>query len=290
MSRMMQTWRGRPAAVAVLLAVMAPAANSETLTQRGAYLVNGIMNCGNCHSPQTPDGALAGAFLSGGPAIPTPVFTAYPPNITPDAATGIGGWTEAEIVTALREGRTPDGRILRPPMPVGLYRVLSDRDASAVAAYLKSLPPTVNKVPQASYRSAVPARYGPPLDAVSDPDPADRIAYGAYLVRIGHCMQCHTPLDSQGQRDDGHRLGAGGLRMDGVFGTVITPNITPDVETGIGGWNDTEIRAALTKGLAPGGRTLSSPMPSRYLATMHRDDVDAVIAYLHTLPSQHQGP
>ena len=257
---------------------------AESPVARGAYLVNGIMNCGNCHSPQEPDGKVSGAPLSGGPAIPTPVFMAYPPNITQDPATGIGGWTDLQIVTALREGRTPDGRTLRPPMPVGLYRGMSDQDAYAVAAYLRTLPPVISKTPDATYHVPVPSSYGPPVGVVPDPDPADKIATGAYLVRIGHCMQCHTPLGANGQRDYDHQLGAGGLRMDGVFGSRITPNITPDHETGIGNWSDAEIKSALTQGVTPDGRRLASPMPWPYLNTLHPADLDAIVAYLRTVP------
>jgi mono/diheme cytochrome c family protein len=168
-------------------------------------------------------------------------------------------------------------------MPVGLYRVLSDSDATAVAAYLKSLPPTVNKVPEASYRIPLPPNYGPPLGVVAP----DKVAYGGYLARIGHCMQCHTPLGEKGQRDYAHQLGAGGLTMDGVFGQRITPNITPDHETGIGGWSDAAIKTALITGMTPDGCGLTSPMPWRYLSTMHDPDIDAIVAYLRTVPPQH---
>ncbi len=91
-------------AVAVLIGGSGLAARGETLVERGAYLVNGIGSCGNCHSPQEPDGTLAGAPFSGGPAITSPAFTVYPPNLTSDPETGLGRWTEAQIVTALREG------------------------------------------------------------------------------------------------------------------------------------------------------------------------------------------
>ncbi len=277
---------GVVAAGTLVLAAAFAQASAETPIERGSYLVNGILNCGNCHSPQEPDGTVSGVPLSGGPAISTPVFTAYPPNITPDPATGIGGWTDAQVVTAIREGRTPDGRTLRPPMPVGLYRVMSDRDAYAVAAYLHSLAPVVSKVPASSYRTPVPANYGPPLGVVPDPDPADKVANGAYLVRIGHCMLCHTPFGANGQRDYDHQLGAGGLKMNGIFGSRITPNITPDRETGIGSWSDAEIKTALTRGLTPDGRQLASPMPWRYLSTLRDADLDAIVAYLRTVPPQ----
>jgi mono/diheme cytochrome c family protein len=110
-----------------------PAA-AETPLERGAYLVEGIANCGNCHAPQEPSGAVPLTPLSGGPAITSPVFTAYPPNITPDRDTGIGTWSQDQLVTALRDGHTPTGAMLRPPMPVPFYRSISDDDAYAIAA------------------------------------------------------------------------------------------------------------------------------------------------------------
>ena len=72
--------------------------------------------------------------------------------------------------------------------------------------------------------------------------------------------------------------------MDGVFGSRITPNITPDRETGIGNWSDAEIKSALTQGATPDGRRLASPMPWRYLNTLHAGDLDAIVGYLRTLP------
>ncbi|MEJ1975018.1 MAG: hypothetical protein WDN49_02140 [Acetobacteraceae bacterium] len=102
----------------LLVAVTAQRATAESLLERGNYLVNGIANCGNCHSPQAPDGSLSGPFLSGGRPITDHGFTAYPPNLTPDPETGLGRWTEDQIVTAMREGHTPEGTMLRPPMPI----------------------------------------------------------------------------------------------------------------------------------------------------------------------------
>ncbi len=132
--------------VVVSAAVLRPAA-AGTPIERGAYLVESIANCGNCHAPQEPSGAVPLTPLSGGPAISTPAFTAYPPNITPDRQGGIGTWTEDQLVTALRDGRTPDGRMLRPPMPVPFYRGISDEDAHAIAAYVLSRAPYSAKSP-----------------------------------------------------------------------------------------------------------------------------------------------
>jgi Cytochrome c len=98
-------------------------------------------------------------------------------------------------------------------------------------------------------------------------------------------MLCHTPMGANGRPDLEHRLGAGGAKITGVFGERITPNITPDRETGIGAWTDEQIKTALTKGLRPDGRLLASPMPWRYLSTMKDGDINAIVAYLRTLPS-----
>jgi mono/diheme cytochrome c family protein len=270
-----------------LLAGLAAAtrqAAAETPLQRGGYLVESIANCGNCHAPQEPSGAVPLTALSGGPAITSRVFTAYPPNITPDRDTGIGTWTEDQVVTALREGRTPDGHMLRPPMPVPFYRAMSDQDAHAVAAYLLSRPPVAQQSPPPQYKIAAPSGYGPPVGHVAAPPHDNTAAYGAYLGSMGHCMLCHTPIGANGQRDYAHRLGAGGMVLDGVFGEIVTPNITPDKETGIGAWSDAEISRVLTTGERPDGRRLASPMPVAYLARLTQDDRTALIAWLRALP------
>jgi mono/diheme cytochrome c family protein len=270
-------------AVIVATAMFGEPALAETLLERGGYLVNGIANCGNCHSPHQPDGTLSGPPLSGGMAMVAARFTAYPPNLTPDPETGLGRWTEEQIVTALREGRTPAGAVLRPPMPVPFYRGISDRDAHAIAVYLRSLAPVNSEVPPSQYSMPTPSGYGAPVGAIPDPDPADRVGYGRHLAQLGHCMLCHTPRDADERPDLEHRIGAGGAVLRGVFGDIVSPNITPDVKTGIGGWTDRQIKEALTKGKRPDGSLLASPMPWRYLATMRDEDIDAIIAYLHTL-------
>jgi mono/diheme cytochrome c family protein len=277
--------KGRlPTAFIVLWLLTGPGvAFAQGSVERGAYLVEGIANCGNCHAPQEPSGAVPLTPLSGGPAIPTPVFTAYPPNVTPDKDTGIGNWTEDDVVIALRDGHRPDGRILRPPMPVPFYRVISDEDAHAIAAYVLSRPPVRNQAPASEYRVSTPRGYGPAVAHVEAPPRTDRIAYGAYLGSMGHCMLCHTPLGPDGQRDYAHRLGAGGLVMEGIFNRVVTANITPDKATGIGAWSDAEIAHVLTTGERPDGRRLASPMPVAYLSRLVPEDVDALVAWLRSL-------
>jgi mono/diheme cytochrome c family protein len=269
----------------MLVAALSRLAVAETPMERGEYLVEGIANCGNCHAPQEPSGAVPLTPLSGGPAITSPVFTVAPPNITPDRVTGIGGWTEDDVVTALREGRTPSGQMLRPPMPVPFYRSMSDSDAHAIAAYILSRPAVSHQVPVPEYKIPAPVRYGPPVEHVMAPPRDDLVAYGGYLGSMGHCMLCHTPMGANGQRDYEHRLGAGGFVLDGVFGEIVTPNITPDKATGIGTWSDADIARVLTTGERPDGRRLASPMPVAYLARLTPEDRAALIAWLRSLPA-----
>ena len=115
---------------------------------RGRYLVT-ISGCSDCHTP----GALLGSpdmkrYLGGsdvGFAIPgAGVFVGE--NLTPDKETGLGSWTDAQIIAAIRIGKTPDGRALSPVMPYPALSHLTDIDAQAIVAFLKSIPPVTNKV------------------------------------------------------------------------------------------------------------------------------------------------
>ena len=262
---------------------MAANCRAETRLERGAYLVNVVGACGNCHNPVDANGNRDGPALSGGPALLSDVFVAFAPNITSDPKTGIGNWSEDQIVTALRDGRTPDGHMLRPPMPVPLYRALSDNDAHAIAAYLKTLPAIDHQEEASTYKVPVPAGYGPPIGAVPDLARDDPVAYGAYLARLGHCVQCHTPVGPDGRRDYVNQLGAGGLSVDIAWGSRVSANITSDPGTGIGAWTDDEIIMALSHGIRRDGTPLSRIMPWPYWRAMEPADLKAIVAWLRTL-------
>ena len=122
---------------------------NEDMIKRGEYLSR-IMDCTGCHTPGAMTGKPeADKFLAGsqiGFGIPQ-VGVVYPPNLTPDTETGLGSWSEADIVTAVRTGVRPDGRHLVPVMPWPSYSALTDEDAYSLAAYLKTLPPVRNAVP-----------------------------------------------------------------------------------------------------------------------------------------------
>ena len=135
-------------AAALLALVAAAPASAESQLKRGAYLVQ-IMGCGNCHTPGhflgKPDLAhkLSGSDV--GFQVPGLGYF-WGANLTPDPETGIGNWTQPQIVTALRTGKRPDGRELGPPMPWRAFAALTNADANAIAAFLKTLPPTRHRV------------------------------------------------------------------------------------------------------------------------------------------------
>ncbi|HEY5566406.1 MAG TPA: cytochrome c [Gammaproteobacteria bacterium] len=271
----------------------APAAGAVTqttnpLVERGRYLVESIAGCGNCHTPRDAAGELlredmnlAGAFV-----IEEPAFTAYAPNITPDIETGIGSWSEDEIARAIREGMRPDGQVLGPPMSFVFYRGISDGDIRAIVAYLKSVPAVRNRVPRTQFNIPLPPSWGPPVESVAEVSRDDVVAYGAYLAGpVGHCIDCHTPL-VEGQLDLS-RVGQGGNVYQRPFAldfAAVSSNITSHPERGLGAWTDDEIKRAITTGVSRDGRELLPFMAFGYYENISAQDLDALIAYLRTIP------
>ncbi len=254
----------------------------------GRYLVETIAGCGNCHTPHLPDGSLdnsmafAGAFV-----IEEPVFKAYARNITPDMETGIGSWTEDQIVNAIRNGQRPDGTFLGPPMSFAWYKRMSDTDAYAIAAYMKTVKPIRNEVPESTYQFPLTG-YGPMVTSVPDVPKTDIVKYGEYLAGpVGHCMDCHTTLVNGVQ--DMSMLGRGGNIFSKPFiydWVAISANITPHPQAGLGMWTDDEIKRAITEGISRNGRELLPFMPYDLYKKMQPGDLDAVVAYLRSLPPQ----
>jgi len=265
-------------AASALFAV-AGGASAETALERGTYLMQGVVACGNCHT--APGGPMADKELSGGLKWDEPPFTTYATNITPDRETGIGAWSDAEIIRSFREGIRPDGgRIVGPPMPIGLYRSFSDRDAKAIVAYLRHVAPVRNEMPKAEYRMPLPPNYGPSLGSVAEVPRSDKVAYGKYLADIGHCLECHTPMGKRG-RDYANRLGAGGYEFKGPWGVSVAANLTP---TGLKDRTDAEIKQMISAGTQPDGSKMLPPMAYRYYANTSDADLDALVAYLRSLP------
>ncbi len=254
-------------------------ASARSMVEQGKYLVDGIAGCGNCHTPR--GGPMKGKFLAGGDSFggDKAPFKSYAPNITPDNATGIGKWTATQLVTAIREGKRPDGSVIGPPMAIEFYHGMSDNDVKSIVAYLLTVKPVTHDTPKSVYR--IPLHAQKPAGHVGDVSPGDKVRYGDYLVRIGHCMDCHTPL-ARGRPVPG-MVGSGGRSFKGPWGETISANITPDKETGIGGWSDAQIKRAITKGKRHDGAGLRPPMCYRCYDQMTGPDVDAMVAYLRTL-------
>lgn len=243
-----------------LSASMAQGADADAdLAATGAYLVR----AGGCISCHTVPGGLP---FAGGRALATPFGTFYTPNITPDPATGIGRWRDADFQSALRFGVRPDGARYFPVFPYTSFTRITDADARAIKAYLFSLAPAV--MPDRPHAVSFPFSWrflqrgwrllfftvGP-----FTPTPGKSASYnrGAYLVTaLAHCGECHTPRNFLGAVE--HSRGLSGT-PDGPDG-LPAPNITPDVDTGIGSWDKDDLIAFLKRGNAPDGSEAKGAM------------------------------
>jgi mono/diheme cytochrome c family protein len=255
--------------------------------ERGKYLVEGILTCGNCHTPRGPGGVLdVSKRHAGGPQVwDTPEYMVHPSNITPDKATGIGNWSAEQVKAAMREGKRPDGSQLAPQMPYAFYKIFTPSDLDAVVDYVLSIPPVARKVEPPVYKVKnmtvdVPPGAEKPMPAEAMADPVKK---GFYLATIGHCMECHTPAVN-GHRDFANALGAGGERFPGPWGESVSRNITSHKENGIGAWSDAEIKRAITQGVRKDGSKLRPPMGFQWYATMTDEDLSAIVAYVRTIP------
>jgi len=258
-------------------------AKDNPLLERGRSLMDGIVACGNCHMQRDPKGRpIPDRGLSGGMKFDDGPFVAYAPNITPDRATGIGGWTDKQLARAIREGVRPDGTVIGPPMPIELYRGMADADLNAIVAYLRAAPPVANKVPKSEYKMKLPPNYGPPVGKVAAPPRSDPVRYGAYLAGpLGHCLECHTPM-VKGRRDYEHGKGAGGFVFKGPWGASVARNLTPH-ETGLKAWTDAQIARAIREGVSRDGTPLRPPMAFAWYRNIGDPEMKALIAFLRSL-------
>lgn len=230
--------------------------------ERGRYLVDVVAGCPTCHTPvdsslrPIPSMRLAGGFEF------ADVFGTWrSPNITQDRKTGIGDWTDEQIMAAIREGRRPNGGLLYVIMPYLLYNRLSDADARGMVAYLRTIPAVENVVaPNTDLRlPKVPA----PRPSGEPPPPEDQLKTGEYLATLMVCVDCHTPMAPDGSPDT-TRAYAGGVpfQMPPAHGAgvVWSPNITPDEETGIGYYTEEQIITAITRMEKADGSPIYGPM------------------------------
>lgn len=270
---------------------------------RGQYIFQQLADCDGCHSehdysrvaaPVVPSGRGRGnvmsAMVTGMPG------TVVAPNITPDSATGIGSWTDGEKIRAIRDGVDNKGRALFPMMPYSNYRNMSDLDVESVVAYMNSLPPVRNPLPETKLDFPVNLMIKgvpQPADAVQPPNRSDPLKYGEYLIKIASCDGCHTPME-KGQPIPGKNY-AGGEVFNTIHGTVVSANITPDMETGLGKWSEEfflkkiyDFKEYAVSGPPPlPGPDAFTIMPWLPLAQLPPEDLKAMYAYLRTLTPVH---
>jgi cytochrome c553 len=269
----------------VPLPSLAPSPNGDVSVARGEYIVRSVAVCGSCHAADehNPDGPLSG----GREFRDWRIGVARASNLTPDAETGLGTWSDAEIVRALRNGERKDGRLLAPVMPYGWFHEMSDDDALAVARYLKSLPPVRNHVSQ---DFNIVFKIGKllflrPKEGVtaSAPPRAATAEYGGYLSQhVGLCADCHTQRTGIRSEPDRSRLFAGMDHPPSGFPKKPS-NLTPDPQTGIGRWSESDFIQTVRTGKDPGGVTMNPFMPWRQIRRMSDDDLRAIDLFLRTL-------
>jgi mono/diheme cytochrome c family protein len=269
------------AAPVVALAASADApSNATTLVERGKYLTT-AGDCVSCHT--TPGGKL----MAGGKALKTPFGEIYPPNITPDRDTGIGGWSDAQFYRALHEGIDDQGHYLYPALPFPWYTKVTRDDVTAIRAYLASIPPVHQKNRPNGMAFPFDIRQG--LVAwraafftagtfQADPAKSAELNRGAYMVQgLGHCGECHNQ-----QRLFGATKAAGRLQ-GGAIDDWYAPNITNDNLQGIGGWSQPALATYLKTGVSPTGATALGPMAETIhnsLRYLNDPDIQAIAAYL----------
>ncbi len=257
------------------------AAFAEPSLDRGEYLVRGPAGCGNCHTPQGPNGPDMANELGGFMVEKSDLFEAWAPNITPGGR--VAEWSDAELAKAIREGIRPDGTVIGPPMPIGLYRGLSDDDLMSMVMFLRTVAASDNVVPASTYNIPLPPAYGPPIDSVAAVPEGVTVEYGAYLAGpVAHCLECHTPMGPQGPMLDTH-MGAGGFAFHGPWGVSVSANLTSS-EDGLAGYTDDQIRTMITQGVRPDGSRMLPPMGYGYYANTKPEDIDAIILFLRQLP------
>jgi mono/diheme cytochrome c family protein len=235
---------------------------------RGGQLAWG---CADCHSPakELPLSGGAENFMAGGP----PVGVSYATNLTPGGP--LKGWSDGEIVRAIREGIGRDGRPLI-VMPSQAYHNFSDADAEALVAYLRSQPAVANPQPPRSLNALgalflgaglFPTSAQPPAGSVAAPPTGPTAEYGKYLISsIGGCADCH------------------GTKLDGVPNNSFAPP-APPLKPFAAGLNETQFFAVFRDGLRPDGSQVAEGMPWKNIGkAMSDDDLRAVQAYLQTLP------
>jgi mono/diheme cytochrome c family protein len=267
-------------------------ASTPERMERGKYLVEGVNGCLGCHSdpdPTDPGRPLPGREGAGRPwtAEGSPWLVA--PNLTPDRETGTGAWSDDTLARAIREGIGHDGRALFPIMPYQRYKAMSDDDLAAIIVYIRSLKPVHNPLPRTQIEFPVNRLINsapqPVTAPVPPPDMSTPVKRGEYLVTLGACADCHSPMDPHGMPIAGLEF-AGGFPLQDAHDKAHSANLTPD-PSGIPYYDEALFLEAMRTGKVK-ARAIKTIMPWAYYRKMTDDDLKAVFAYLRTLkPVKH---
>jgi mono/diheme cytochrome c family protein len=273
--------------------------------ERGRYLIQNVVGCSDCHTPPLPNGMPDMTKYLGG----NPNFVVLPNgdklgtrNLTSDA-TGLKNRTDDEIKGMFLNGIRPPATgsttpiALNPVMPYYVFHNMTGDDADAIVAFLRTVPPVVNTIPQrgASFDLPAPANYLD-LNAIKSPKYADATTqesalHGKYLAtQVGLCVECHTPHLMTGPDPlDVNSLFAGGVDFSDLFATTlmihpVSKNLTSDNATGLGTWAAMDVINVLKMGKAKDGTGICPPMPLGAYANMTVQDATDIANYIKSLP------
>ncbi len=285
MMKPLTRWPLQLVVLALLLGMAVTSANAQQGdAKRGEYLAK-AGGCLGCHTEDKKDATP----FAGGRALKTPFGTFFGPNITPHPQAGIGRWTEADFVRAMRHGQRPDGANYFPAFPYPSFTKVNDNDLRDLWAFLRTLPP--------SNRASQPHDLGFPFGwrflvtfwkwlfftpgpFTAMPGVSEVINRGAYLVQaLGHCGECHTPRNFLGGPKSSRFL-AGGKGPEGKD----VPNLTP---TRLKKWRDADFREFLVTGVNSDGDVPAEAMGEVIRNTTSQltpGDLAAIVAYLRSLP------
>lgn len=270
----------------------------QQVIKHGEYLATNVAMCMHCHS-QRDFTKYAGPVVSGTEGRGGMLFDEkfglpgkiYSKNITPDNETGIGTWTDDELLRAITQGISKNGDTLFPLMPYPQFNRIAKEDLLSIIAYLRTLKPIKNKVPERQLMMPIAAAYpGQYLQASVDgnakPSGGDIVKYGEYLITMADCGTCHSPLTPQGP--DMSRKYAGGYLFELASNKVQSANLTSDSATGIGSWTEERFlnkflpyRKEEAYNINPGNE--NTVMPVIEIAGMKDNDLKAIYAYLRTV-------
>jgi len=272
----------------------------QKVVARGEYLALHVAACIHCHSMRDfnkyagPD--VPGTEGGGGSKFDHSILdaipgTMYSKNITPDSATGVGTWTDEELLRAITQGINKRGDTLFPLMPYAHFNRMTKNDLLSIIAYLRTLKPIKNTIPERQLMIPISMAYPAgalqkSIDGNVCPPESDTVKYGAYLVNMAGCSDCHTPY-VKGQPDFSREFGGGNTFVVGKF-KVSSANITPDSTTGIGRWDLEAFMNKFTvcreeKGYNYDPGKMNTVMPVVDYSGMKDSDLKAIYAYLRTV-------